>query len=1139
MKQIVLFLCVILGTFAVCSAQTNRASLSGTVTDKTGAVVASATITATQISTKFDFNATVNATGAYSFVGLPIGEYELHCESQGFQRVIRRGVVLSPAADVRVDFQLPVGATTEVVEVKAESPLLDVRSTTYGNELDSEAIKALPIQVSGGSRGVYSLLAAVPGALKPSGLSINAFGGSGRSSQILVDGLGAEYAPTVPGVQERPQSVESIENFQVVQTSSAEYSLNGGGVMNVTTKSGSNHFHGSAFEYMRNEAMDATPFFAKKRALDKEHEFGFTLGGPIRHDKTFFWVEYDRFKTASSQGGAGSASSGAVLTLPTAAFMAGDFSRLLGQQIGTDALGRPILSGQIYDPNTTRLVNGQTVRDPFAGNIIPAVRISAIAKNVQGYFPSLTSPQLLINNFIGGSGSTIDDPQYIVKITQKVGQGNLDVSERVVIHNQKNTYPLPPVLSTWNSFNQHNYSTRIAYALPIASRTNLSLLVGFDRQAGLGYRTEGLQSQFGISGLFAKDCSTQISIAQMVFTSPASSQLGDGFCDYNNRTTSWKYAGSLTRILGKHTVMVGGNYFRWLENLHYLQGSQGSFSFSAQGTGLPGASLPSTGFGYASFLLGQAFAASVTPNSSVQMRDWEFGLFAQDELRITSKLTMNYGVHYDYQPQYTTPGDFQSQFNPTLQNLGAGGRPGAIEFAGSGTGRCQCSRWSPTYLFGFAPRFGFAYQLGRNTVARGSYGVYRLQVSQYAGENQGQYGFLPSSSLTDLDAGVSPVLNWENGYPSFSLKPVIDPTVQNGKSVIFVGKDDSSPSQVQITNVSVQHQFRGNVLLEGADIRNIKHHLPTGNTVLVNQLDYAQYGTYGNLLNQDIRSQAAVNAGIIVPYAGFNGTVSQALRPYPQYLNINDNDAKVGNSSYNALILTVQKRFGTGFNFLVGYTLSTNLSDIGSTEGTSASKVQDAYNRHAEYSVTGVDQRHSVVTTYSYELPVGPGKRFLNKSNIASSYLLGGWQISGINNYSTGTPVAIATSQGLPTVASGIRPNVVAGVAPRGPGSCSGATPGLRLNRGAFADPAPFTFGNAPPTFNSIRTCSLLRENVSLIKRFQVTKENVSVELGANIFNALNRHLFTFATNIDSQTFGTVSGASGPRLGQVYARVNW
>lgn len=1138
MKKITLLACLIFGICGMCIAQTNRASLSGTVTDPNGAVISGAKVTAMQTNTKYEFTATANADGVYSFVGLPIGEYEIDCERPGFKRVTRPGIVLDPAADVRVDLQLPIGSVTDTVQVKAESPLVDTRSTTYGNELDAKAIKDLPLQISGESRGVYSLLAAVPGVTNQ-GFSNNVFGGEGLSSQILVDGLGAEYAPTVPGVQERPQPVDSIANFQVVQTSSAEYSLSGGGVMNVTTKSGTNNFHGSVFEYLRNDSMDARAFFAQRRAPDKENEYGFTLGGPIRHNKTFFWGEYDAFRTASSQGGAGSASSGAVLTLPTQSFMTGNFAALLGPQIGTDALGRPVYSGEIYDPDSTRVVNGQTIRDPFPGNVIPQNRLSAISQTVQGYFPKLTYPDQLVNNFIGAAGDTITEPQYIAKITQKLGQGNLDVSERVVIHNQNNTYPLPPVLSTWNNFNQHNYSTRIAYTVPLGPQTDLSLLMGFDRQAGLGYHSAGLQSQFGINGLYSKDCTTQISVAQMVFTSPASDQLGDGFCDYDNRTTSWKYAASVTHIVGKHMIKVGGNYFRWLENLRYLQGSQGSFSYSTQETGLPGTYLSQTGFGYASFLLGQPYAASVDPNSSVQMRDWEFGLFAQDEFRITPKLTVNYGAHYDFQPQYTTPGNYQSQFNATIPNLGANRWLGAIEFAGYGPGRCNCTRWSPTYLGGIAPRFGFAYQLAKNTVVRGSYGLYRLQVSEYAGENQGQYGFLPSSSLSDLDAGVSPILNWQNGYPSFSLAPSLDPTVQNGRSAIFLGHDDASPSQVQIGNVSVQHQLGQNTLLEVSYMRNIGHHLGTGNMVLINQLDFAKYGSYGDLLNQDVYSQAAVSAGITAPYPGFTGTVAQALRPYPQYLTLNDNDAKVGNSSYNALIVTASRRFTNGLSFLVGYTLSKNMSDIGSDLGTASAGIQNAYDRRAEWAVTGVDQRHAVVATYTYDLPFGAGRQFVSGSNFVDSYLIGGWKISGINNYSTGTPLSITTDQGLPTVAFGIRPNIVSGVDPRGSGSCGGGTPGQMLNPGAFEDPAPFTFGDAPRASNNVRTCPNLNESVSLVKSFPVIRDRIAMEFGANFFNVFNRHEFSFATDIDSLTYGTVNGSSGPRQGQVYGRITW
>ena len=853
-----------------------------------------------------------------------------------------------------------------------------------------------------------------------------------------------------------------------------------------------------------------------------------------------------RFKTAASQGGAGSAASGAVLTLPTPDMMAGNFSALLGPQVGTDALGRPILSGQIYDPSTTRVVNGQTIRDPFQGNIIPAIRISSISQTVQSYFPSLPNPNTFPNNFVGGSGDTVSEPNYIVKVTQMLGQGSLDVSERVVIHNQDNTYPLPPVLSTWNNFNQHNYSTRIAYNLPLGSRMTANFVLGYDRQAGQGYHSAGLQSTFGITGLFSTNCSTQISIAQMVFTSPATDTLGDGFCDYDNHTQSWKYSGSLAMAFGKHTLKFGGNYFRWTENLLYLEGSNGNFGFDAQVTGLPGANLGQTGFGYASFLLGMPYTANATQNDRGGSEIGNSDSLSKMNTGSPQKLTLNYGVRYDYQPQYTVPGNYQSQFDPTIPNPAAGGLLGGIAFAGYGTGRCNCDVWSPTYPWAFAPRFGFAYKLANNTVVRGSYGLYWQQVSQYAGENQERYGFQPSLSVNDEDAGVTPIFNWQSGFPAFNLTPTIDPTIQNGQSVTYVSHNDAYPGQVQIINFSVQHQLPGNILLEGAYIRNVGHHLSNGNAVELNQLNYATYGHYGNLLNEDVYSTDAVNAGITPPYTGFTGTVAQALRAFPQYLNVSDNNAKIGNSSYNALVVKADKRFTNGLSFLVGYTLSKMLSDVGEQASLFAAGIQDTYNRRAEYAVSPIDQRHAVVASYTYELPFGTGKRLLSGANPVNRYVVGGWKVSGIQNYDTGMPVSISTEQGLPTAAFGIRPNIVPGVNPRGPGSCSGL-PGLMLNRAAFADPPPFTFGNAPPEFNNLRGCPTLSENLSLLKSFPVIKERVGVEFGADFFNLLNRHAFSFATDIDSSTFGTVNGTAGGyagllgsgRRGQVFMRVTF
>ncbi len=1131
-----------------CFAQLDRASLSGTVTDSSGGVIPSAVVTAEQRSTKSTFSTTTNSSGTYNFTGLPLGEYTVSVSKPGFTQGVTEGVVLTSNAAVRADIALKPGSVSERVEVKAESPLIEERSSSYGSDLESTSLENLPLQVNGSKRSLYGYLATIPG-VSNAGFQNNIMGGVGMYSQIVIDGAPAEYNAAVGGVAQRPPSVEDIGEFRVVNSVSAEYGLTGGAFMSFITKSGTNEFHGDAYEYFRNNIMDARSFFAQDVAIQRQNEFGFTAGGPVviphlynGRNRTFIFGNFSEF--IQHNGAAG-----VVLTLPTQAFRNGDFSALLGPSVGTDSLGNTVYSGAIYDPSSTR-PNGQNgfARTPFPGNKIPQNQLSTVSQNWQSRLPLPTIPNSITNNFIGSSPSGInDEDSYFLKLDQMFGASRLSGSFKLARSNSVSPCVLPAIYcgSVGTNFTP---SVRIAYNTSIKPNIVNDFSAGLDRASlpgapdpaqAVGATTIGLKNTF-------YPCSPQLSLPGY----PGEPYFGTHVCAQAEADTNWKYFDSVSIFAGKHNVKFGVNYFRWNANFPTDNEANGFFAFNPLETGQPG--FQQTGYSYASFLMGLVDTAKMQAPTETGQREWTLGFFIQDEYRVTPKLTLNYGLRYDYQPQFVEPHDDISEFDRSVPNPAAGGLPGAMTFLGSGPGRLGKRRYGETWPWGFGPRVGFAYKLGANTVLRGSYGLFNAPVSQNQwAQVQQHYGFDPQYTLASQDQGITPAFNWDNGFPvsGFNTSPTISPTISNGSGTSFVGKNSARPPQVQMTNISVQHQLPGNMLLEIAYLNNLGHHISTTSAEEINQLDFNRYGSLGSLLNQSVYSPAAVAAGIKPPYAGFQGSVAQALRPYPQFQGINGISSPIGNSTYHAGQVKLQKRFSSGLTFLVGYTLAKTLTDLDSTPGYFAAGPQNAYDRRAEKAPASSDSPQSVVGSYTYELPFGPGKRFANSKNVMNRYVLSGWSISGIHTYRKGGFLSVTTNGRLPTTGDSValsqptlRPDRVLGANPLTGIGCQGFNPAtdIYLNRGAFADPAPLTFGNAARVLGNVRGCPTLNEDISLMKNLPLKEGRVGLRLGADFFNVFNRHNFSNPdTNIDDPGFGRISSASAGRTGQLFMKVIW
>jgi hypothetical protein len=1149
----------------VTFAQLDRASLSGTITDSTGAVIPLAKITATNAATHVEATTTSNGSGVYDLIALPIGQYTVVAEKEGFSKNVSTGVQLVSGTSVRLDFTLTVSAVSQQIEVKTEAPamLMEERSSTYGTLVETQTLAEMPLQLGGQKRDPTSFYAVIPG-IQGAGFQNNINGGQGAYSEVMMDGVSANYNMVLHGGMIHAPSVEVIDEFKVVQSIAPEYGPTGGSFISFVTKSGTNSLHGDAYEYVRNQALDGRSFFAQNVAVDQQNEIGFTLGGPVvipkvynGHDKTFFFANFTEYVYHHT-------AAGSVLTLPTPAMQGGDFSALLGPQpIGTDSSGRPVFPGEIYDPSTTRPDPnnpGGFIRDPFnfggqLNHIDPAM-FSSVSKKWQSFYPTLTYPNQIVNNYVGHSGLNTNNNQDIwVKIDQNIRTGRLNVSYKFSRDISNSSIVVPAFFGGAPGYARAQ-AVAINYTRPFLGGTALNLAsVSLQRSNQVGFQTNPTDNVganlIGLKGTF--DPATP----QVAISGPYDTNWPNGFeglwTPHQGQLDTVPYLSDVVTITkGKHTIKFGGTHNRYRTNFPTTLFSNGRFYFNPAETNLPGAFASATGYSYASFLLGAVDAATLyAPNNDTE-RFWNATIFVQDEHRVTPKLTLTYGLNYELQNIMASAFDDLSQFDPTVPNAGAGGHLGAQTFIGFGAGRLNRKRFYDMNLHQFGPRFGFAYILTPKTTIRGSYGLGYGPVGQALSSAWADHqGFLTQLSAASSDGGITPSFNWDAGFPlsRYNLQPRLIPTIANGLATSWVGNGTLKAPEIQLLDFTIQRQLPGNIVFSAAYIGNLTHHIGTVNSQQFNQLNYAKYGHLGSLLTADINSLGAAAAGILPPYAGFQGSVAQALRPYPQYSGINGDSSFIGNSTYHGLQIKAQKTFSNGLSFLLGYTISKNLADVDVIPGFFAAGVQDAYNMRAEKSVTSVDMPQALVASYLYELPVGTGKRFLHGNDVFSKYVLGGWSLAGVHTYNAGTPLGFTTNGRLPTTGDGlslsnptVRPNVVSGVSPRTSLSCGGGfdpAKDLYLNRAAFADPAPFTFGNAPRLSSSARTCAYSNENISLLKRTPI-KERIDLEFGADFFNIFNRkHFGGPDANVDNSSFGRISSAGPGRTAQLHMKFRW
>ncbi len=513
------------------------------------------------------------------------------------------------------------------------------------------------------------------------------------------------------------------------------------------------------------------------------------------------------------------------------------------------------------------------------------------------------------------------------------------------------------------------------------------------------------------------------------------------------------------------------------------------------------------------------------------------GYFAQDKWKIRSNLTLSLGLRWDYSSPITDRGDRVANFDPTVQNTAAGNHLGALVFAGFGAGKANRHQFANPNYNGWGPRAGLSWAVSNGTVIRAAYGLL-YDTNNGPAAKLNQQGYFTQSTLLSTNGGVTPVFNWNTGFPAVKQGPLFDPTFANGSSTSRMTPGGAIEPQVENYNVGIQQKLPGGFVLDAAYVGTQSHHMQIVNVLNINQLD-PKYLSLGSVLSAAVGSAQANAAGVVAPYAGFTGNVAQALRPFPQYQTITDTSGPLGNQHYNALQAKVQKTFTHGYTVLAAYTYEKNITNV-NTVG-----AQNYYNLHAESAVASFDVPQNFTAAYNVELPVGRGK-LLNIQNSFVDALFGGWTTSGVVTFKSGTPISVTTEASLPGI-GGVLPNIVSGQALKTANAVRGkfnpnTTTNIYLNSAAFAVPAAFTFGTAPRYLDSARTFGYEDWDVAVTKRWNFEKR-FHFDLKYEAFNVTNRTNFAGPNaDIQSPAFGKVTAIqtnTTPRNGQVSGTISW
>ncbi len=1169
-----------------------QAQIRGLVTDASGAVLPNANVSLTEVGTNVARTAKTDQSGSYILRALRPSTYVLRVEAPGFQIVEQKGIVLQVDQETTLNYTLrPAGASTQV-EVTEAPPLLDTESSSLGTDVTNEYVKQIPLL----NRNFFGLVFLNAGVSEtagsgtsdnyPAGTNFVSNGQRNATAEVRLDGALLSSPEQGEGgnsnVYYEP-SVEAVQEFKVQSNAfSAEFGNNGGTVVNMALKSGTNNFHGSAWWFGQRTFLDANDFFSNQVGLPRpdhnRNQYGFSLGGPIRKNKTFFFLDMERVLETFPVG--------IVATVPTAAERNGDFSKTFI----TDPESGNLVPNNIYNPFSVDS-SGQRASFPTP-NVIPQNLIDPVGRNVINLFPLPNQPGNAdgTNNFRANTSNFNKGLQFDIKVDEQISN-NTHLSGR---YSHGHSSSVTPTIfgdgDTWSD--GYNYVTSVnngGMQLDWTLKPTLLLTSRFavDRVYAPGFTTYPSAASAGFPSLLDTANTGMARMPAILVDSPWTSLFSQCCVDTNFAHTLYSYSSALSWAKGKHSIKFGGEQRLFYNNFQQPAYPSGYFHFAQTITEqfIDGGSTVE-GNPFAGILLGMGDYGGIGVYPAVADKSKETGFFVQDDWKVSSKLTVNLGLRYEWSTPYSERfnrleySDFNSSSgitldlssgDPALQALGLGTTTlrGITRFPGSGS-----HRNAPVDRNNWGPRLGFAYQLTPNTVVRGGAGLYYgMNVAtnfQYAGSAFRKDGVVYfTKNNFDCEPGVTcRFATLANPFPNGLPAPQ---GTRYGQLAMWgfgngndLGTQTVRNAEIYQWSLGVQRLLPGNLVVSADYSANRSTHLPFGgsNTNSRNR-NYIpswlrrQFNTQGlyTMLHDPVPNPfqplfQGPNAIFNEPDSLYNDSVIpliNLLRPYPQFDGSFEGLPILGAESfYNALQIRFQKRTSHYISFEGGYTLSksTDNSSAGRNawlNGLAYDNPQELDNPHGDHSISANDATHRLAMAVVADLPIGRGRLVGRDMNRTLDAVIGGWTLSSSMTFQTGTPIAIAMSQSFLDDGNQ-RPNVLCNPA-SGVGAHHSALTGESMfNAACFDFPGYEQPGNAPRFFSNLRNDGIHNVDFAISKSF-VPREGMRLEVRADFFNFLNTPRFALPDNFfGDSTFGQVSSlAQGntPRHGQFGIRLEF
>jgi len=1078
-------------------AQSPQATVSGMITDPQKASVPQVEVTAQNVATGQIYRTRSNDTGFFSLQALPIGGYRIAAEKQGFRRAVRDNLTLTTGQSLEMDMVLEVGAVSESVTVSAEASLLETRTSDASQLVESRSIEDMPL----GDRRTMNIVRLTGAAVfvnydsggKP---NFSLAGGRTQSQNFYMDGGTIQNMRLGIGQVDTDPPVETVAEVKVLANSySAEYGGSAGGVIVATTKSGTNQIRGAAYEYLRNDKLDAGNYFApvvngeKQRAPLRYNVFGATVGGPVvipklinGKDKAFFYFAYEgsrRRDGATDQ-----------FNTPTTEQRVGDFSK-------TFQANGSLLA--VYDPNTTRNVAGKNIRDQFPGNVIPLARFDKVGANLVQFYPLANRTP---DNITGANNYRAN---YVTGLTRDayLAKGDINISDkdrlsvRYLYNSDDRDYTTVmtnaaaetrgPALRHQNFF-YGTYTRVFSPSLINEFRFTYGNRINHELSFGLG---ESWPSKLGLKGV-PENAFPQFNVTGY-------RALGSGAQERRQYPIQqFQWVNNLSWIRGKNAFKFGVEIRPSFNYELNFPTASGSFTMSPLATGLPGTA--ASGNGFATLLLGAPTAFGARQTEELDRRSWYSSWFVQDDWAVHPDLTLNVGVRWETDSPIVDMNNRMNSFDMTQLNP-VSGTPGVVKFMGLNGFRTNPYEID---MNNFGPRVGLAWKPfgSANTVVRSGFGAFFAHPFDGGAPTAASLGFELSANINSPDNGVTIPFRLQDGVPGLNpTKPVLNDSfgavkvgVNPNTAVTFFEPGRRTGYSLQY-NLAIQRNMKGGVLVEGSYLANLSRRLSSSNMSI-------------NQVRPEILTAAS----------------TQKDRPYPQFTNVTLNFPTLGVSNYHAMMLRTEKRFSKGFNFLASYTWSkflNNTNEGGAVLGGEGGTYSNFYNRRMDYGPSENDIPHRLTLSGVYELPVGKGRAF--DPGRVGDWVLGGWGVGGVVTLQSGPSFTVNTQ--VNTVFSAI--GALRADVSKNPNLAAGERTLARwFDTSAFSQPAAAQFGNQG--VNILRGDGLVNFDFSAMKGFDLPGEGRKLQFRCEMFNGFNHPNFGLpGRSFGGPGFGIV-GTAGP-----------